>query len=334
MAPLDDAGKTFLTLNSAFKPVCSLDSDNHLLTRAMSRFLLLGKALAVVSLLAIASLGELVIVCPNSSPNSACTTSAPFVGGSFVFLFSLFSVPFIGAAYAINHRRNTRSHSNTSLANTITFNCQHCGAPVVAVAADSVVTCRYCGESMVVPGIGWNGRFQTGSSGLSVAPQPSASSGSYLDWLADKLRAAGYSVNRNVELPDLAYKLDIFARKRSWELSKFGYFNRFMVATQFAQADRTTIEHFSEVVADYALDRSALNRESSLVMTVVVMDQADGETKKWISETKAPNRWQAFELRVLVCLSEGRLYFYRKTPIWGAAYYSGFMRYIEDMLTP
>jgi len=69
-----------------------------------------------------------------------------------------------------------------------------------------------------------------------------------------------------------------------------------------------------------------------LCVPAVLADRFDEPLKEWISQYHAPKHGAAFEFPVPISLSEGRVYSCTRTPLWGAAYYGGFRRFVEVIL--
>jgi hypothetical protein len=64
---------------------------------------------------------------------------------------------------------------------------------------------------------------------------------------------------------------------------------------------------------------------------VLVSGDVSEDAKKWVQE-KPKSSFAAFRMPVIVDLSSGQTFYYRKTPIWGCAYYRGFRSFIEKYL--
>lgn len=112
---------------------------------------------------------------------------------------------------------------------------------------------------------------------------------------------------------------------------------RFVVASKVDSADIHLIQDFSSRVTKYALDNpgTVLPKglgSSVLVVPVLVAEDFDEAVKKWAEETLAPKHWAAFEFPVLVSTRQRQVYYCRKTPAWGAAYYRGFRRFVGGLI--
>lgn len=168
-----------------------------------------------------------------------------------------------------------------------------------------------------------------------IPPDPSA----FIDDLAKRLTSEGFTGMRGVDLPP--YRLDILAARTKFEATKFGKTTIFVVASKADRVDVSMIKDYSSAVTKYALNRpnevvtalaTAISWRSVAVFPVIVSEDSDETAKKWANETLAPKHWKGFEFPVLVSTRQGRAYFCRKTPVWGAAYYRGFRRFVESLI--
>jgi hypothetical protein len=169
-----------------------------------------------------------------------------------------------------------------------------------------------------------------------VPGRPVAStSATFLDDLAGRLTSAGFSVRRDFDISP--YRLDLLAGRSRFELSKFGKLTRFVAVSRGNSVDIARVQDFSARVSKYALDNpgTVLPRGfggAVFVIPILVSEDFDETVKKWIAKTSPPKHWAAIEFPVLVSTDQGRVYYCRKTPIWGAAYYRGFRKFVKSMI--
>jgi len=159
----------------------------------------------------------------------------------------------------------------------------------------------------------------------------------FLKKLEQRLSNNGFEIKRKISAPP--YPLDFVAAKSSWEVSKFGKMTRFILAATMGSVDSKTVQDFSSRSTKYALDNrgSMLPRGmggSLLSVPVVISEDFEQSLKKWMIETLAEKHWAAFEFPVLISLKDQQLYYCKKTPVWGAAYYKGFREFVEEYLSP
>jgi len=157
----------------------------------------------------------------------------------------------------------------------------------------------------------------------------------FLTSLEQKLTSKGFEIKRDILISP--YQVDWIALKTSLEVSKFGKMTRTITVTSIENVDAETIQNFSMHSTKYALDNrgSLLPRGlggSLLSVPVIVSDDFDMGIKQWMEKTLAKKHWAAFDFPVLISLKDRKIYYCKKTPIWGAAYYGGFRKFVEENL--
>ena len=168
------------------------------------------------------------------------------------------------------------------------------------------------------------------------APSPLASEpAELLDNLSKRLASNGFEIQRDVDLRP--YHLDLVAVRSRFELSKFGKMTRFMLVAKVSDVDASMVQDYSSRTTKYALDNphTGLPRglgRGVLSIPVLVSEDFDDEVKRLITETLAPKHWAAFEFPVLISTRLRQLYYCKKTPVWGAAYYRGFRHFVETQI--
>ena len=160
----------------------------------------------------------------------------------------------------------------------------------------------------------------------------------YIDWMEGRLEKMGYSIKHDVEIPDLPSRVGFLAFRRRWELSAVGRLIRCVVAIHLPSVDIHTLEEYSSKVSDYAVElarqgsnRTGMNVLSCFVFPVVIADQVRPEVKDWVQSNTSERRWKAVDFRILVSGDDRHVYFCKKTPVWGAAYYLGLQRYAIEL---
>jgi len=154
--------------------------------------------------------------------------------------------------------------------------------------------------------------------------------------LEQKFKNKGFEIKRNTEVSP--YQIDVIASKDSWEASKFGKMTRIIMVASIENTNAETILNFSMRSFQYALDNrdSLLPRGlggSLLFVPVIVSNDFNIHIKLWMEKTLAEKHWAAFEFPVLISLKDRKIYYCKKTPIWGAAYYRGFRKFVEENLS-
>ena len=72
--------------------------------------------------------------------------------------------------------------------------------------------------------------------------------------------------------------------------------------------------------------------EAVFSYAVALVDQAADETTQAVRNEMPPKHWSAAETRVIYDLGAKKLYYFEKTPFWGAFYYNGQRKTIQRLL--
>jgi len=158
----------------------------------------------------------------------------------------------------------------------------------------------------------------------------------FLRLLERKLAGKGFEIKHDILISP--YQVNLIAMKTSFEFSKFSKMSRTITVTSLENVDIGTIQSFSMASTKYALD----NRDSLLPrgfgggllsVPVIVSDDFTIDSILWMEKTLAKKHWAAFEFPVLISFKDKKIYYCKKTPIWGAVYYRGFRKFIEENLS-
>jgi hypothetical protein len=158
------------------------------------------------------------------------------------------------------------------------------------------------------------------------------------DWLSTvqrRLADAGYVIREDVPLGDRTFPL--VARRTAFQLTKFGSSESFFIFAEFEQLDKDSLRRFSADAFRCALrDRIIpLPRgwfESVWCYAVAITRAADDATLNSVRNDTPPRHWASGEIPVVYDLTQRKLVYFEKTPIWGAAYYRGFRKTIRRLL--
>ena len=157
----------------------------------------------------------------------------------------------------------------------------------------------------------------------------------YFDQISQKLAGEGYIIGRDVASE--GYHYNVVAVKSAVEASKFGVKDRFFTISTLDNVDVFRLTKYSSQSTRFAL----ANRRSTLPLgfgagllsiPVLVSDDFSEELKAWVVKHHMKKHLAALEFPVLVSPKEKRIYYCKKTPIVGAAYYGGFRRFVEENL--
>ena len=127
------------------------------------------------------------------------------------------------------------------------------------------------------------------------------------------------------------------ARHSGFELLKFGNVDTFFVFSQFPELDLEGLRAFSSRSFAWANRNKGVNLpngffEAVTCFTVAVTDVAHPALQEAVRNGVPEKHWGAFEIPVVYETSRNVLYYFEKTPLWGAAYYNGFRNQIKSKL--
>jgi hypothetical protein len=157
-------------------------------------------------------------------------------------------------------------------------------------------------------------------------------------WLSGVLRGLasdGFKVSENVEWGGVEFRA--VAHRSRFELSKFGNSETFFVFGEFPTITGEGMRRFSSSAFDYSKASRKLCLpcglfESVWCFSVALVDTADAAAADSVRRQAPEMHWAAAEIPVIYERGGGRLHFFEKTPMWGAAYYAGFRRQIKTYL--
>jgi hypothetical protein len=133
-------------------------------------------------------------------------------------------------------------------------------------------------------------------------------------------------------------EVERFFWKTATVASKIGLSDRYCfikhvpdnITAQFAKS-------YSSALYNYAyLHKQTLGRffrSMMMVFPVLIVDKASQELVNFIHSYQT-NKFKSVEFPCLIELSTGNIYYYEKTPLWGALYYNGFRQDAYKFFSP
>ena len=158
------------------------------------------------------------------------------------------------------------------------------------------------------------------------------------DWLQTTLQnltREGFVISENVSHSDAA--MSALARRTRFEITKFGFSETFFVFRKFESISTDALRRFSSDAFDLAKQSKTIPLpcglfESVWCFAVAITNHADSAATDSVRNDAPTKHWAAAEIPVVFNQTERRLYYFEKTPLWGAAYYSGFRSQIKRHL--
>jgi hypothetical protein len=160
-------------------------------------------------------------------------------------------------------------------------------------------------------------------------------SNQWLQHVAGRLAANGFAALAPEKYQSAGFKYA--ARRSRFELSKFGVAEYFFTFAEIPNLTPDVLRQFSGAAFQFANHNKTASLPNGFFMAtfcfaVAITANIHPQTAQFIRDSAPVKHWSAFELPVAFDLMNGGLYYFEKTPVWGAAYYKGFRREIQANL--
>lgn len=157
----------------------------------------------------------------------------------------------------------------------------------------------------------------------------------WFESVSHRLSSKGFRISESV-----SYEGDIFrlvAHRSRFELTKFGNSETFFVFADFETLNGESMRLFSAAAFRYGKASRSVPLpiglfESVYCFAVALVETLDEATAELVRFESPPKHWASAEIPVVYEQSRKKLWFFEKTPIWGAAYYVGFRNQIKEFL--
>lgn len=128
------------------------------------------------------------------------------------------------------------------------------------------------------------------------------------------------------------------ARRTRFEISKFGMAEYFFTFAEIPNLTPDVLRSYSSAAFQLAKTNKTVPLpcgifEAVFCFAVVITANLHRQLAQSVCEIMPVKHWSAFEMPVVFDLANGGLYYFEKTPLWGAAYYAGFRREIQTNLS-
>lgn len=161
-------------------------------------------------------------------------------------------------------------------------------------------------------------------------------SNSWMQHVSQKFAANSFVPLRPEIYGPQGYKYVV--RRSGFEISKFGMAEYFFTFAEIPNLMPDVLRSYSSAAFQFALKNKTFPLpcgffESVFCFAVIITANLHPQLAQSITETAPIKHWAAFEMPVVFDLASGGLYYFEKTPVWGAAYYAGFRREIQTNLS-
>ena len=159
--------------------------------------------------------------------------------------------------------------------------------------------------------------------------------GAFLAAARQRLVDAGFTVME--EASHGSQKFDLVAIRKRLSAAKFGAAHTFFLFASFPSIDPAGLEEYSATCFTYveSAHRSGMPRglgRAVVCFPVAILPSADASTIESVTRHPSRKHWAGMVMPVVVDLGAGQLHYLQKTPLWGAAYYRGFRKLIQELL--
>lgn len=127
------------------------------------------------------------------------------------------------------------------------------------------------------------------------------------------------------------------ARRSRFEVTKFGFYETFFVFAEFGAFTISVMQRFSRDAFHYASRHKKIPLPCGLFegiccFAVAIAPSVDEAVKESIQNGTPPKHWAATEFPVVYDCKRKELFYFERTPVWGAAYYAGFRMQLGEFL--
>ena len=157
----------------------------------------------------------------------------------------------------------------------------------------------------------------------------------FLDKALIRLVGAGFEVARDVSYDGADF--NAVATRKQLAITRFGYSEEFFVFDELSALDWPRLEAFSEQAIRFAIKekKAVLPRGLGSAVTcypVALTEDVGPEVAAAVREQPAKKHWAAISMPVVYDRADATLHYLERTPVWGAAYYSGMRKTIAEAL--
>jgi hypothetical protein len=162
-----------------------------------------------------------------------------------------------------------------------------------------------------------------------------SNTGAWLQHVSQTLAANGYGPLDPGRYQPKGYLYVV--RRSGFEISKFGMVDRFFTFAEIERLEWATLWSFSRTSFDLANSNKSTPLPNGFFQTlfcfpVILTQNFDPGLAQQVRQNSPPKHWAAQEMPVVVDVATGDLAYFESTPLWGAAYFAGMRREIENNL--
>jgi len=127
------------------------------------------------------------------------------------------------------------------------------------------------------------------------------------------------------------------SRRSGFEISKFGMHDSTFIFCEIPALDPAKMSGFSNAAFSFANSNKSVGLPNGFFMSVscfpvAITSNADPQLMQIVKGTTPTKHFGGFEMPVVFDTTTGALAYYEGTPLWGAAYFSGFRKVVVNNL--
>ena len=160
-------------------------------------------------------------------------------------------------------------------------------------------------------------------------------SDAWLNYIVPKLSANRFRSMKAEEYQPQGFKYA--AQLARFEITKFGMAEYFFTFAEIPNLTPPVMLQYSGAAYNFAVANKEVSLpnglfSASFCFAVAMTENLAPETAELFRNTEPTKHWGSFEMPVIFDLKANNLVYYEKTPLWGAAYFAGFLRMVEANL--
>ena len=149
----------------------------------------------------------------------------------------------------------------------------------------------------------------------------------FLEKIKKNLTNKNYSLQSDVKYGD--FNFEVVGHLAKTQLSKFGKNDYFFIVGEVKEPTLANIRSFSNQAYGY----SGQHRENKLppglfggywVFPIILVDQIQDSVMNAVQQEDPPKHYSSAEFPIVVEKTTKKVYYFQRSPAWGAAYYAGF----------
>jgi len=156
----------------------------------------------------------------------------------------------------------------------------------------------------------------------------------FLEKIKANLTNKGYTLQTNIKYGD--YNFEVVGHLAKIELSKFGKNDYFFVVGEIKETTLDSIRSFSSQAFDYSGQHRVNKLPPGLfggywVFPIILVDQIENSVMNAVQQEDPPKHYSSAEFPIVIEKTTKKVYYFQRTPTWGAAFYAGFRQLASEI---